>query len=465
MEQPFSAADLFRGHAFLWMTRWGFYCLCLDQFCPIRLVLCVDDSRTNDFIERQTGLRVFALDRTTGYRTEGRDGAMDSILPSAREEVQPILAHVSSGQWSAVSTNPSRSLAAFAAEAGIEYVGPPPDLCHWLNDKANFLAGLEQIGLPRLRGRWLRLNEARYAELAAEFGRRFVAQLPRGTSGSGTWFVGSEDDQLLAGERCGDALAWVAPDLGDLSLNVNAIATEEGTAVAYPSVQLVGLPALCTRRGQYCGNDYAATASLPRETVHLVVQQTERIGQWLTSLGFRGLFGLDFVVDPATCEIFAVDLNPRWQGSTLVLAQAQQRTGGLSLPVAELAYRKGLLGAREVLEHRESFLAPVQAAHISLRNRASGCVEVTGALDPGVYSFEDAPSYLRPGLRLEDLRDSQEMLVIGAVPRRGARMSAGAHILRACSQRQVLDPGRMELLRWSETAARLLYQALVLRPE
>ncbi len=464
MQARFSTADLFHGQAILWMTRWGFYCLGLDEFCPIQAVLCVDDSRTNDLIEQRTGIRVFAHDRKAGARAPGREDIMEAVLPSAQEKVEELLARASGSCWSVVSTNPCRSLEAFAAGHGMDYIGPPPDLCHWLNDKTNFLAALQENGLPRLPGRWVRLAENHYLELASEMGNRFVVQLARGISGSGTFFIGSEEDYAAAGTRCGDAPVWAAPDVGDVSFNINAVATGEGTAAAWPSSQLAGLPELCVRRGQYCGNDYAATASLPRRAVEQVIEQTERIGNWLAGLGFRGLFGLDFVMSTVTCAVFAVDLNPRWQGSTVWLAQAQQQAGALPLPAAELAWRKGLMSARELLECRDSFLQPVQAGHISLRNRTPQSMQVTAALEPGVYSFSGAANYERSGLRLNNLRQPGEMLVIGAVPRPGTTMSPSAHMLRLGSREQVLDPSRNRLLPAAESAVRLLHETLALEP-
>jgi hypothetical protein len=452
--------NLFANRRILWQTFLGYYCLGLDRLCPIHAVTCADDSRTHDLIEQQTGIRIFSLERTTGWRTDRYESAMEAILPGVKEQVEAVLRDGPPGQWAIVSTNPWRSLAEFAGDAGIQLVAPREEHCAWLNEKVNFLAAVENLGLPRLPGRWLRLDEARYSEVSSEMGSRFVAQLSRGASGSGTFFISSAAEYAFAGLQCGEAPVWVAPDVGDLSLNINAIATEEGAVAAYPSVQLAGLSALSSRRGGYCGNDYAATADLPVETVRDVVEQTVTIGRWLASFGFLGMFGLDFVVDPDSLRAYAVDLNPRWQGSTSLLAQAQYKAGVLPLPVADLAYRMGLLSASEVLRYADGFLRPVRASHISLRNRASEMLDVAGDVEPGVYSFCRGAQRLRSGLRLEDLGDPGEMLVIGCVPRKGARIGPEAHMLRASSGERVMDVRRMDLLPWAAGAACGLYEAL-----
>ena len=111
---------------------------------------------------------------------------------------------------------------------------------------------------------------------------------------------------------------------------------------------------------------------------------------------------------------------------------------------------------------QDEFIRPVRASHISLRCRASGWSEVAGNLRPGVYSRDLA--FVRPGLRLNDLERPDEILVTGGVPRPGARMGPKAHALRVASEQQVMDVGRLRPLPWSEAAARILYQALALKP-
>ncbi|MGD0014052.1 MAG: hypothetical protein ABSD56_06460 [Bryobacteraceae bacterium] len=458
--------ELFRHQNILWQIRWGFSCLGLYRLCPIRIVACVDDSPTHDLIAQRGGIRFFSLESKTGRHTHGRDADLDRILPSFREPIESALGERSDGRWVVVSPLASRALAAFAVETGRELVCPPPELGHWLNDKANFLAALSAIGLPRLPGRWLRLAEARYAEIASEMGAAtFVAQLARGLSGSGTAFIGSEEEYARAGTRFGDVPTWVAPDVGNLSFNINAIAMESGVVVSAPNVQLAGLPMLCCRRrGMYCGNDYTATRDVPAETLVTVEEQTERIGRWLASLGFRGLFGLDFVADPSSGRVYAVDLNPRWQGSTNLLTQAEVKAGRLPLAVAELAYRMGLLGETEILRHKDGFLQPLMASQVSLRCGAPGWVRVAGDVQPGIYSLAPGGAFLRAGLELVDLGAADEILVIGGVPRQGAWIEEGAHVLRASAEWQVMDLSRMKPLPWVEPAVRNLYELVDLRP-
>jgi len=428
------------------------------------LVLCVDDSPVDDIIGQREGIRIFSQGRITGRRLEGNDSAANEIVPSCRAEIEAELRHAAAKRVVLAASIASRTFSALAADTGCELIANPPDLVDLLNDKGPFLAAIEELGLPRLPGRWVRLSGRRYGELAGEMGARLVAQLARGTSGSGTAFIESEADYEAAGLRFGERDVWIAPDVGEISINVNALAFSSGTAVSYPSVQLEGLQMVHARRGMYCGNDYLATADLPSASVDDVVEQTARIGAWLTSLGYRGLFGLDFVLDPASSRAYAVDLNPRWQGSTVPLTLAEYKAGRLPLAVADLACRLGLLSEAEVLRNRDEFLEPVRVSHVSLRCRESSWWRVTSALQPGIYSLSGEGDFLREGLRLNDLEGSGEMLVIGGVPRLGALLAPKSHALRFSSERQVMDVATARPLEWSVTAAQRLYASMALVP-
>ena len=218
---------------------------------------------------------------------------------------------------------------------------------------------------PRTLGR---LSGTRYGDLIAEFGSRFVAQLAIGVAGSGTAIIDSAEDWMDAAKRFGDAPVWIAPNAGPLSFNVNAVATRCGTAVGYPSVQIVGRALLNSHRAGYCGNDFSATAETPRAIVESIREQTTRIGDWMASQDCLGIFGLDFVVDDATLKACVVDLNPRWQGSTAMQNQAERRQGRVPLAAFELAMQLGLAGDDELMRHADSFFEPLEGSQLFPKN-------------------------------------------------------------------------------------------------
>ncbi len=166
--------------------------------------------------------------------------------------------------------------------------------------------------------------------------------------------------------------------MGSLPLNVDAVATSRGAVVGCPSVRIVGQSELYARAFGHCGNDFSATSKLPRSLLDAVRIQTERVSDWMASLGYRGLFGLDYVVDEGTGNPCAVDLNPRWQGSTSLQTQSVASLGIIPLAALEIAYRTRRLDARAVFALGDVD-RPLQGSQVFLKVPPGG-----GAPEPGL---------------------------------------------------------------------------------
>jgi hypothetical protein len=459
-----SFRDLFLPLRILWQNRSGFYCVGLDGFCPIAMVTSLDYGREYPWIEKRTGIRILGLENLGRKRGRPNEQALEGIVSALKPSIVDAVRSRPAGSWAFVCPLPCASLHMLALELGCKSACHPTDLCDWLNDKRNFFGGLETLGLPRLPGRWMSLSDLRYDDLRRSIGAPLVAQTVTGSSGSGTAFLRSEQDLVEAGRVVGDGPVWVAPEVQGPSINLNAIVLDRDVVVGCPNIQLVGLEMLGSKPGMYCGNDFTAAAGLDSSILAEVGEQTRRIGRWLSTVGYRGLFGLDFVVDPASARPYAVDLNPRWQGSTALGAQAEARSGRLPLAAAEIAWKLGVLGEDEIVCHADQFFAPLAASQMSLRLDAPGWSTVTGEVEPGVYSSAPHVGFRRAGIGLDDLAEPAEALVTGAVPSPGYRVGPGSHLLRVYSLQPVIDLASGQPLPWARQFASAMYEALRLEP-
>jgi hypothetical protein len=170
------------------------------------------------------------------------------------------------------------------------------------------------------------------------------------------------------------------------------------------------------------------------------------------------------MVDPASARLYAVDLNPRWQGSTAVGTQAEARSGRLPLAAAEIAWKLGLLGEDEIARHADQFFAPLAASQMSLRMDSPGWRTVTGEVEPGIYSSAPRVGFRRDGIGLGDLAEPVEALVTGAVPLPGYQVGPGSHLLRVYGLQPVIDLASGQPFPWAREFASAMYEALRLEP-
>ncbi len=456
--------DLFSPSRILWHHVFGYYCMGLDRFCPISAVACLDFGREYRWIEERTAIRVLSVEAGSGCRPKPKEGDVERVIPALKPKLLDLMRQEGGDSWALVCPLPNARMSSLALGLGCKAACPPAEVGNWLYDKVNLFSGLEKLRLRRLPGQWFERTGLRYAELSASMGPRLVVQRAMGGGGEGTVFVASEEELIGASRFLGECPLWIAPEVRGPSINLNAVAMDRRVVVGPPNIQLVGLEMLQCRPGMYCGNDYTTAAQLDSRILSDVREQAERIGGWVASLGFRGLFGLDFVVDADSSLAYAVDLNPRWQGSTAVGAQAEARSGRVPLAAAEIAWKLGVLGENEVADRADEFFAPVRASQMSFRLDRSGWRLVNADLMPGIYSPEPSPAFLRPGIELDDLHSLDECLVTGAVPHMGCMLGPESYPLRVYAERPVMDLASGQPLPWAREFAAAIYDALRLEP-
>lgn len=150
---------------------------------------------------------------------------------------------------------------------------------------------------------------------------RFLGEGPvilrRSHSSGGAGLVRVDDALSL---RCAwpyqdEAYVSVAPFLTDtIPLNVGAVAWNDGVTIHPASVQLVGVDSCTNREFGYCGNDFGIVADFDPEVLDAVEASVMTVGNWLRAFGYRGAFGVDFLIQDGV-PLF-MEVNPRFQGST-----------------------------------------------------------------------------------------------------------------------------------------------------
>lgn len=219
---------------------------------------------------------------------------------------------------------------------GLVVIGPRPELVTYYDDKTKHYELFGDLKLPR--------NEVRIFNSKDDLAKNYKKFLPSYitaayTSGGnearlvydrlmlnkffgGLRDVNVEEGRFLAA-RIFEKITW-AP-------NVNAIVTGmEETKVLVVTDQILS-------GNRYLGNIYPT--SIPKKVHNQVLNITVKVGNYLSKKGYRGLFGLDFLVN-SEGKLVVVDLNPRRQGGYACNALAL-KVSGVELTDLELACALG----------------------------------------------------------------------------------------------------------------------------
>ncbi len=204
-----------------------------------------------------------------------------------------------------------------------------------------------------------------------------VLRRSRSSGGTGLVRIDSADDLQGLWPQQEEAFVSVSPYIPDgVPANVSAVVWPKEVTLHGVSVQLIGVPGLTSRPFGYCGNDFAAAKQLDPQVIAQMEAATSKIGGWLGQRGFRGAFGVDFLIDGD--RALFMEVNPRLQGVTHLACQIAAGQDRSCVLMEHLAANLGL----DVLEPGPSLLEQVRSApdvaHLVVHAPDTGKPEVSG---------------------------------------------------------------------------------------
>lgn len=263
-----------------------------------------------------------------------------------------------------------------------------------------------------------------------------VLRRSRTSGGEGITRVHTPGQMTTQWPEGDEAFVSVSPFVsGGLPLNVGATVWggptgEAVVTVHHASLQLIGIPSCGNRPFGYCGNDFGAAAGLPDETLAQVERSTRTIGAWLGRHGYRGTFGVDFLVKDGV-PLFT-EINARFQGSSALSSRLSVEA---DLPCLMLEHAAAFLGlapvGRPPLVEQVRSVPP--AAQIVVHWRGEAAAEVDAqALDRALRRID-------PACQAEAL-----------VPR-GVKVEPGGIVGRFVTRSRVTEGGFDLATPWADT--------------
>jgi predicted ATP-grasp superfamily ATP-dependent carboligase len=433
----------------------------LHDFLPFCLLSCCDYGTDGEFYERQHEQKIISLEKENAVRENWSNFSLVKLVAESRSLGLEALAHCTA----VLPYASTRELYDYIRQyfPSIKYAGIDPELKNKLDNKFFFREFLNYLNIPTVRGKIVALNDRVTHALFREFKFPIVVQFPIGSSGSGTFKIdGREEwDDLLSIRK--NKIALITQFLTGLSLNINAVVTLSEVLIAFPSIQLLGFPELTHRKMVYCGNDFASAYSLNPAVIAKVYEQTLAIGNGLRGLGYLGIFGVDFILD-CKSEVYPVEVNPRFQGSTQLLANLQIESNQCPLMIYHLSAFGIAIEEAKAYFPKQDVSGELCGAQLILHN-LSGRAVVDGNVNPGIYKRQGFNYiYKQLGFTIRDLQSPTEVLLACGVPAPGTIIEPEAPLLRLYTKRPVIDLKRNELYSEISYCVSVFFEKLKLRP-
>ncbi len=268
--------------------------------------------------ERRSSAEGAALEQISGERVDLDSHDIDETPrdPNVRELRRALMNALGRRPSAAFTYRPSTFLSAicFARRDRCTYLGLFKDHQEAFEHKPWVESAVADMKVPRVR--WTYVADEEQLD-ALTLLRHGPVMLRRSRTSGGTGLAKVDDRERLSKSwmEQDEAFVSVSPYIPDaVPVNIGAVVFNDGISVHLPSLQLIGIGSCTNRPFGYCGNDFGAARDLDREVIDGIERTTRRIGNWLRRHGYRGAFGVDFLVHQGT-PLF-IEVNPRFQGST-----------------------------------------------------------------------------------------------------------------------------------------------------
>ncbi|WP_344637549.1 ATP-grasp domain-containing protein [Kitasatospora cystarginea] len=264
--------------------------------------------------------------------------------------------------------------------------------------------------------------------LRRRFGHSYVVQTPRGSNGRGTHLVtGAEDLGRIAPTG-----PWLVSQYTEgVPVNIHGlVSADDAVSVLRASVQLTRTDGIGAPFGAYSGCDFEAPALLPPLALSRARDVVERIGRQLAGLGYRGLFGADFVL--CGDQPLLLEANCRMQGSTWLLGELELAENALPSSLRHVLERYGLT------TRADPGLDPAGGCQLVIRHTGAPA-RVLAAPTGGVHRLKDGLLH-RCGDGFGLLECGTDDCVLLQLPSAGTVLHPGAPLARLVARYSLTTP-------------------------
>ncbi|OGH64905.1 MAG: hypothetical protein A2821_00310 [Candidatus Magasanikbacteria bacterium RIFCSPHIGHO2_01_FULL_41_23] len=230
----------------------------------------------------------------------------------------------------------------------------------WLGDLARFLPEHEILVL----------KDVIFAETP------FILQFNKSHTGHGTILIDREKKLTDLKIRFPDRPVRVTKYLEGIILTTNNVVTKDDILVGNINYQITGLAPFTDEPFATVGNDFSlANQSLSEKQKKQYAEIVSTIGKKLRANGWKGLFGIDVLLEKTSGKLFLIEINARQPAGTTFEAKLQeakiniQTESGQKIEKAITTFQAHLMSLLDLDLSDKKLIEINNGAQIILRNQ------------------------------------------------------------------------------------------------
>ncbi len=297
----------------------------------------------------------------------------------------------------------------FCVDNNIDFYSKPDALKEWFRDKTNIDTVSKEIGLQTIPGLPGVIDTFEFEPMVKDFGTPLFLHFVGGAGGSGNYIVETKEQfdaikRLQKGRRLN-----VKKFCQGRSCCVDICVTSSGIMCGPVEEMIIGAEPLNSNPTEYVGSSWFENEYSTEFRIR-ILNVCMRLGEFLQSKGFVGVFHPDFLIDGDT--IFLTELNMRFGGSCGAFAKIQCVLGQVPLQVLGAATFCCPELIFDFVDINNRNLFPLNYAVLIFKNNFGRPITIRKKYSSGLYSYNQ--SLEQTGIRdIKRLKGSECVYIVG----------------------------------------------------
>ena len=297
-------------------------------------------------------------------------------------------------------------------------------------NKNFFFSLVRKLNLPYPAGEQVKrgaLDVKNYSFLERKY-HRFVIQRTDMDKGGGlsTYFIASRTDfaNFLKESIQNHVTLNITKFIEGKACSATGCVTQNGIICSPLQYQLIDIPQISNTgmKGVWCGHDWLASKKFTDLAQKRKNSILETMGKELFKLGYKGIFGIDFMID-AQDNLYPIECNPRYTGAFPAYTFFQLAKQQIPLELIHLLEHYHVdydLNIEEVNKQ----LATFEGSQLILRSLVNEDIIIKSIMKPGKYGFNNGKLEFLSDNNLPLFGSSNEIVICDAIPKIGNKVAA-----------------------------------------
>jgi len=401
-------------------------------FYPNYQIVCYKDGSDIGGLRRLTSIRSVQSD----FAAFGDIRRNNTLAILRQKGVQQYLKSLS-GRVRIFVYRSTENVENLCDQLGLEVFANRHNFRDRFENKSEFFKIGREVGLPMISGeQWEidNLDVDAYHKLRKRLGEKLVFQLTDFSlgGGQGTFFIvyGSDFDnykefvERKRQEKPERPLTFVnvTKFVDGMSASIAGCATRHGVLTGVVQTQVMDVAELgeSERSGVFRGHDwsYQHYESWVQNQADSIIR---KLGEYMYDQGYKGVFGVDLIVDRQQRKVYLVECNPRYTGAFPVYTMLQMQKDEIPLDVFQLLEFFDINYEIDFESISKSWKQPKTGAHLILHSPyKEEWSRAKGNLSAGVYRIKGSRlEKVGDGVLYDSISDGDEFVLTDGCPRPG----------------------------------------------